>query len=194
MKLHIIATAFNRPMDLKRLVYDFLLQTNNNWTLKIIHDGPPPAGIKKFIELLKDPRVEFDYTKRINGYWGHPNRAMMLDDLQGSPDDYVLITNDDNQYVKSFVDIFLRNCNKSVGFVYCYCIHNYFDYDMLLTKIQVGAIDMGSFIVKLDIAQKVGFNHTVEVADGMYAEECASECKRQNLQVIRISKALFIHN
>jgi len=65
---------------------------------------------------------------------------------------------------------------------------------MLLTRVRVGAIDMGSFIVKLDIAQKVGFNHTVEVADGIYAEECASECARQNLIVSQINKALFIHN
>jgi hypothetical protein len=194
MKLHVICTAFNRPLDLKRLAYDFLLQTNPNWTLKIIHDGRPPAGVKQFIASLKDPRVEFDFTRKVNGYWGHPNRAMMLDELEGDPDDYVLITNDDNQYVKSFVEIFLRRCHQQVGFVYCNTIHNYFDYDMLLTKIQVGAIDMGSFIVKLDVAQKVGFNHSVEVADGMYAEECASECTRQHLQIAHIQKALFIHN
>jgi hypothetical protein len=194
MKLHIIATAFNRPLDLKRLVYDFLLQTNESWTLKIIHDGKPPAGMKKFIDSLHDPRIEFDYTRKINGYWGHPNRAMMLEALEGDPDDYVLITNDDNQYVKSFIEIFLRRCHKQVGFVYCNTIHNYFDYDILPTRVKVGKIDMGSFIVKLDIAQKVGFNHTVEVADGIYAEECASECLRQHLIIAPINKALFIHN
>jgi hypothetical protein len=194
MKLHIIATAFNRPLDLKRLIFDLLLQTNENWTLNIIHDGPPPKGIINFIKSLKDPRIWFVHTKSINGSWGHPNRAMMLKQIAGDPQDYVLITNDDNQYVKSFVEIFLRNCNKHTGFLYCNCIHNYFDYDTLITQVRVGAIDMGSFIVRLDVAQKVGFNHTVEVADGIYAEECAQECARQNLKVLGIRKALFIHN
>jgi hypothetical protein len=194
MKLHIIATAFNRPLDLKRLVYDIMLQTNGNWTLKIIHDGPPPSGMKTFVTSLKDPRIGFESTKLINGYWGHPNRAAMLSKVDGNPNDYVLITNDDNQYVKSFVEIFLRNCQRSVGMIFCNTIHNYFDYDILVTQCRVGAIDMGSFIVRLDIAQKVGFNHTVEVADGIYAEECFQECTRQGLRVLAIRKALFIHN
>jgi hypothetical protein len=194
MKLHIICTAFNRPLDLKRLIYDFLLQTNGNWTLRIIHDGPPPAGIKKFITSLRDPRIQFEATKKINGYWGHVNRAAMLQDIKGDPGDYVLITNDDNQYVKSFVEIFMRNSGNNTGFLFCNTIHNYFDYDTLLTQVRVGAIDMGSFIVRLDVAKKVGFRHTVEVADGIYAEECAQECTRQNLKVIGIRKSLFIHN
>jgi GT2 family glycosyltransferase len=194
MKIHIIATAYQRPTDLKRLVYDFILQTNENWDLKIIHDGPPPDGIEAFIKSLKDPRIVFDYTHKVNGYWGHVNRQMMLEEVEGSPDDYVLITNDDNQYVKAFVEIFLKNCDPSVGIVYCDTIHNYMAYDILKTKIRVGSIDMGSFIVKLSVAKAVGFNSIVEVADGIYAEDCAVECQRRGLKIISISKALFIHN
>lgn len=194
MKLHIIATAYRRPLDLRRLIYDLILQTNPNWTLHVIHDGPPPAGIEKWVKELKDPRIEFDYTKVINGYWGHPNRRMMLQELAADPDDYVLITNDDNQYVKSFVDTMLNMCNLTVGMVTCDTIHNYLAYDILRTEIKVGKIDMGSFIVKCEVAKRVGFNSIVEVADGIYAEECAEECRRRNLRVIGIRKALFIHN
>jgi hypothetical protein len=194
MKLHVIATAFRRPIECRRLIYDFLCQTNKNWTLRIIHDGPPPEGLDKFVAELKDPRIEFDYTKKINGFWGHPNRAMMLQDTKGDTGDFVLITNDDNQYVPLFIEMMLEACNAHTGMVTCDTVHNYFRYDVLHTQIRVGRIDMGSFIVRLDVAKSVGFNHIVEVADGIYAEECAAECVKRGLRVIGIAKPLFIHN
>jgi hypothetical protein len=119
---------------------------------------------------------------------------MMLQELQGDPDDYVLITNDDNQYVDQFVEFFLARCDPLVGMVYCDTVHNYFGYHVLRTHIKVGHIDMGSFIVNLDVAQHVGFVHNEVVADGMYAEECAAECVKRNLKIIYIPKPLYIHN
>jgi hypothetical protein len=119
---------------------------------------------------------------------------MMLQELCGEPDDYVLITNDDNQYVPVFVEYMLKCCGENVGFVTCDTIHNYFGYDILASEIKVGAIDMGSFIVKLDVAKAVGFNHMENVADGMYAVECANECQKRGLSVKGIRKPLFIHN
>lgn len=194
MKLHVIVTAFNRPTDLKRLLFDFILQSNKEWEIRIIHDGAPPDGIASFIYSLKDKRISFYNTQAVNGYWGHPNRRLMLEQTKGDPGDYVLITNDDNQYVKSFWEILRRHCGPDTGMVYCNTVHNYFDYEILNTEIRVGHIDMGSFIVRLDVAQKVGFNHTAEVADGFYAEECAAECRSRNMKVIPVKKALFIHN
>lgn len=194
MKLHIIATAYHRPTEIRRLVYDFLCQTNKQWSLRIIHDGPPPVDVRNFIMSLKDPRIELDYTKKINGFWGHPNRAMMLQDTQGDKEDYVLITNDDNQYVPMFIHKMFEHCGPKVGMVYCDCVHNGLDYNVLQSRIKVGWIDMGSFIVKLDLAKKVGFNHTVEVADGIYAEECAAECRKRGLMIVGIPRPLFIHN
>ena len=194
MKLHVIVTAFNRPTDLKRLIFDFILQTNKEWGIRIIHDGEPPVGIVSFIYSLKDKRISFSNTASVNGFWGHPNRRLLLEQTKGAPDDYVLITNDDNQYVKSFWEIMRRQCKPDTGMIFCNTIHNYFDYEILNTEIKVGHIDMGSFIVRLDVAQKVGFNHTAEVADGFYAEECAAECKSRKLKIVPVKKALFIHN
>lgn len=194
MKLHVIATAYRKPLRLERLVRNFQVQSCEDWTFRAIHDGEPPVEMKKFFKGLKDDRIDFDYTKKINGFWGHPNRGMMLQELQGDPDDYVLITNDDNQYVDQFVEFFLARCDPLVGMVYCDTVHNYFGYHVLRTHIKVGHIDMGSFIVNLDVAQHVGFVHNEVVADGMYAEECAAECVKRNLKIIYIPKPLFIHN
>jgi hypothetical protein len=194
MKLHIIVTAFERPVWLKRLVLDFILQTNASWEMHIIHDGPILKEVADFITGLNDSRIELIITPQVNGFWGHPNRSAMLNKIKGDPGDFVLITNHDNQYVPAFIEIFRAHSNAQVGFIYCNTIHNYFNYDILLTQVRVGHIDMGSFIVRLDVAQKVGFKHNVEVADGMYAEECAGECRRLGLRIVSINKALFIHN
>lgn len=217
MKLHVIVTAYQRPVEVKRLAYDFILQTNPDWQMRIIHDGVPPDGLAEYFETLGDPRIEFDYTKKINGYWGHVNRRMMLQETCGDDMDYVLITNDDNQYIQIFWNEFANKAGANVGFIYCDMLHNYWwcandkcdsylwdsngrrrrmlgSYNLMRTAIGVGRLDMGCFIVRLDLAKAVGFNHIVEVADGLYAEECAAECRRLGLEIVKIDKPLFIHN
>jgi len=194
MKIHIIATVYNRSTPIKRLIYDILCQTNPNWTLHVIQDGMEFKETQKFIKALRDPRVTFTATKKVNGHYGFPNRDMMLKKIKGEPSDFVLHTNDDNQYVPVFVDMFLRNCNDKTGFICCNAIHNGFGYEVLDTGIKVGHIDMGSFIVRLDVARAIGFSQVVEVADGIYAEECAAECWKRGLDRKKISKPLFVHN
>jgi ribosomal protein S11 len=54
---------------------------------------------------------------------------------------------------------------------------------------------MGAFIVRLPLAQEVGFKHyTYPAADGLYAEECAAKCLEKHLQAVHVNKVLFIHN
>jgi hypothetical protein len=194
MKLHIIVTVYNRLIPLKRLIYDLLLQTNQNWTLYVVQDGKALKGVARFISSFKDPRMTFIGTDQANGHYGFPNRNMMLQKIQGETYDYVLFTNDDNQYLPVFVDTMLKNCGSDVGFVFCNTIHNYFNYEILHTQIRVGYIDMGSFVVRLDVAKIIGFSRVCETADGTYAEECALECRRRGLEILAINKALYIHN
>jgi predicted P-loop ATPase len=53
---------------------------------------------------------------------------------------------------------------------------------------------MGAFVVRADIAKKVGFNSVKLEADGIYAEEVVKYCKENNYRVLKIDKVLFIHN
>lgn len=194
MKLHVIATVYNRADPIKQLIYNMICQTNANWNLHVVQDGSEFQETKMFIKSLKDPRITFTSTKKVNGHFGFPNRNMMLKKIKGEPGDFVLHTNDDNQYLPVFVDIFLRNCNDKTGFIFCNTMHSYFHYEILHTRIQVGNIDMGSFIVRLDVARATGFSALHDCADGVYAEECAAECRRQGLDIKMIPKTLFIHN
>ena len=193
MKIHVICVAYKRTIPLRGLIDSFLLQTNPNWILYIVHDGKMPQGVKNVSELYTDDRILFIETEKRNGHYGHPNRKTILETLP-SCDDYVLMTNDDNYYVPRFVEFMLKPCGKDIGIVCCDVIHSHFDYNYHKSVLRENGIDMGAFIVRLDVAKATGFNHVDFSADGKYAEQCSKRCRRRGLETIHIEKGLFVHN
>jgi GT2 family glycosyltransferase len=208
MKLYIICVAYERPIALRLLIDSFLLQTNPNWELIIIHDG---LASKEVLKTIGRYYYQERFQKQINEFWfesqeryglfGHPNRRKMLQMLKGNKDDYILITNDDNYYVPFFIEYLMKVADRNVGFIYCDAITRVAyedqitrDYKVLYSQIEISKIDMGSFIVRLDIAKKVGFDSDLFHADGIYAVECCKECKRQGLKPEYVDKPLYVHN
>jgi len=193
--LHVIVTVYNRSTNLKILLDSFSVQTCQQWQIHIIHDGPAPQAVKNVINSHADLRIQYYETPQVNGSWGHPNRKFMLGQIPLNHRDFVLITNDDNYYVPTFVELMLKECRRDdVGFVYCNTLHSYMGYNVLDTEIRENLIDMGSFIVKLDIARHVGFNSIKFSADGLYAVECVQYCRLRRMKVVKIPKVLFVHN
>jgi len=196
--LHVICTVYQRTEPLKVLISSFLLQTNPDWRLYIVHDGPAPLEIKNYmVQYIDMPCINFIETDSVTGSFGHPNRQLMLKKIAYSHKDFILITNDDNYYVPKFVEYMLRCAMArvgTIGMVYCDTVHSYLDYRVLKTRLEVNYIDMGSFIVRADIAKKVGFNHIHFAADGQFAIECAQFCRRMKLTTTYLDKPLFVHN
>ena len=192
--LQIITVAYQRPKEIKLLISSFIIQTNPNWLMYIIHDGPTPKEITDIVTEFQDKRLILCESKVRKAKWGHPNRKMMLDKIPAEPDDPVLLTNDDNYYVRTFVDKMLSGMTKAVGMVYCDMLTNYYDYAFVSCIPKVNNIDMGAFVVRADIAKKVGFNSVKIEADGIYCEEVVKYCKENNYRVLKIDRVLFIHN
>jgi hypothetical protein len=192
--LQIIAVAYQRPKEIKLLISSFIVQTNPNWQLYIIHDGPTPQEITDIVTEFQDKRLILCESKTRKGKWGHPNRKMMLEKISCEPDDPILITNDDNFYVRTFVDKMLTGMTKAVGMCYYDMLTNYCDYDVVHCIPKVSYIDMGAFVVRADIAKKVGFNSVKPEADGIYAEEVVKYCKENNYRVLKVDRILFVHN
>jgi len=144
---------------------------------------------------LKDEyRIKLYHSKDREGNYGHPNRKAMLEKIQCKPDDFILMTNDDNYYIPDFVKRVLEGATKTVGIIYWDMLHNYYNYDVLNTEIAVNKIDMGAFAVRADIAKAVGFNSMKFEADGIYAVECLRYCESKGLRSIKIKGVLFVHN
>lgn len=194
MKLHVIVPAYCKPIPLRGLIDSFKLQTNPSWRLHIIHDGPAPIAVKDIVTNYRDSRISFCETAEVMGNYGHPNRRTMLESLPSSSKDWVLITNHDNYYVPKFVEYFLNLCDSTAGMVYCNTIHNHYSYNLHYSKLTEGGIDMGAFIVRLDVAKKIGFAHVHFAADGRYAVDCKKLCEKIGLQIKYIDKFLFVHN
>jgi hypothetical protein len=193
--IKIICVAYERPIAMRGLIDSFLLQTNPNWELMIVYDGPVPGSIWDTIDLYEDDRVLFDSTETRTQNYGHINRRETLENMTGyTEDDFLLMTNDDNYYVPVFVDYFLKEIKEDIGMVYCDSVHSHFEYAHHKTKIAVDHIDIGSFIVRVDVAKAVGFKGVEFNADGYYAENCFDECQRRGLREVYIPKPLFVHN
>lgn len=193
MTLHVIAVAYDRPIELRVLIDSFLRQTDPLWKLYIMYDGPAPKKICEIMGLYDDERIYFYASVKRNGMYGHPNRRRMLDKLDGDDMDYVLLTNDDNIYVPLYVEYMLQKCSRTVGIVSCNTVHSHFAYNIHESRLKRSHIDMGAFIVKLPVAKAVGFTHIDYDADGMYAEECTALCLANRYELVHIPKPLFIH-
>ena len=194
MILKIICVAYERPIRMRGLIDSFVVQTNPDWELNIIYDGPAPQNIKDTMSLYDDERIKFFESEQRNQYYGHPNRKMMLEKMPASNEDFVLGTNDDNYYVPVFVEYMLREVNPRVGMIYCDSVHSHFQYIHHRTQIKIDHVDIGSFIVRMDIAKKTGFNGVAFNSDGVYAMKCYDLCRKLGLGATYIAKPLFIHN
>jgi GT2 family glycosyltransferase len=197
-KLHVIVVAYKRAIPLRLLIDSFVLQTDTHWFMTIIHDGPAPEDVKKVVDSYISagvPNIRYIETTGINGCYGHVNRKMMLEAADPADGEFLLFTNDDNYYVIRFVEYMLAAANKkNVGIVYCDMVHSHIAHDVLKAKLKVNHIDIGAFIVDINLAQSVGFNHFTYAGDGLFAEELAARAKKLRLRKIYIPKPLFCHN
>jgi hypothetical protein len=193
-KLHVVVVAYHRPIALRMLIDCFLLQTYQDWAMTIIHDGPAPEDIMEVIESRRDPRIMFTDSETESGNHGFYIRRMMLSILSGEETDFVLNTNDDNIYVPRFIELMMREVMPDTGIVFCDTVHSHQEYNLQVSELKVSSIDLGAFIVRLDVAKKAGFTHDTYAFDGYYAEDSLSTAISKGLRAVHVRKPLFIHN
>lgn len=192
-KIHVICVAYDRDISLRILIDSFIVQTYPNWVLYVIYDGEIPIKVQKIRDSYMDYRIKFINTDTRNGNYGHPNRKYCLE-LLPENNDFVLMTNDDNYYTPKFLEYMVKEVNGEIGMIYCDTVHSHYLYNVHTSCLKEQCIDMGAFMVRLDIAKKTGFNHVHFSADGKYAEECKKACVDANLRTIHVPKPIFVHN
>lgn len=193
--IDIICVTYGQNESLKCFINSIKSQTNNNWRLFVIHDGynnELRSDLSSNGYLVDDKVIFIEYPERVNDY-GHTLRKWGLETLVTS--EYVLITNGDNYYMPTFIDEVVK---RNEDFIYVDCIHshktpnnhNKTDYGLLDAKLSRGWIDIGSAVIKSDIAKSVGFNSTEFHADWVFFEELL----KKSINTFKISKILFVHN
>lgn len=199
MHVQIIMVAYERYIPLEIAIRSFLIQTNPDWVLHIVYDGPAPDGILEIIQpykegRFKDERIKFYQSDERYQNYGHPNRRSMLQSINCDSSDFILMQNDDNYMIPRSIEFILKEIRHNVGIIYWDTVHSHMEYNVHISELKENFVDMAAFAVRADVAKYTGFNHDHFSADGRYAEECAATCRSRGLQIVKIRKPLLIHN
>jgi hypothetical protein len=177
--LNIISPAF---ITFPILIPSLLLQSSPRWRLYIGHDGPN----KDFEELIpQDPRIIATCFQH-RGNFGHHIRKDLINNLEDNGE-YVVHQNHDNYLLPNFVAAIEQHTEDIVIWN---CIHNYFGYKQLNSRIEYGQIDMGCIAIKSHIAKKVGWKSMLQDSDWLYIQEAWKESKTHRW----LPQNIFVHN
>lgn len=193
MKIEFIIPTFNRVNHLITMVGSLMAQSNPNWKAHIVADCPDDDVVeqmKTMVTFFNDERIRLTVLDKRYNDWGHTPRQYGLDN---ATEDWVVMTGEDNYYVPEFVDIMLGE-SEHQHFVYCDMVHNWInrDYIPLMSKLQLGRIDIGSFMVKSNMAKKIKLRIDQEWADWYFVEEFMKKFVAAKMK--KVNRLLYVHN
>lgn len=170
-----------------------MAQSNPNWKAHIVGDSVDNDMLNEihlFLNLINDKRIRFTNLPDRHNDWGHTPRQYGVDN---STSEWVIMTGEDNYYVPEFVDLMLIEA-KNQHFVYCDMVHNWTDrqYYPVKTNLEFGKIDIGCFMVKTNMAQKIKLKVNEEWADWYFVQEFMNKFKHANVK--KVNKMLYVHN
>ena len=193
MKIEFIIPTYSRLPHLITMMGSLQAQSNPNWTAHIVADCPPEEiqeAMKTIVEFFNDDRFKLTILPERYNDWGHTPRQYGLDN---ATEEWVCMTGEDNYYVPEFVDIMLEQ-GIHHHFVYCDMVHNWInrEYLPLQSKLQLGRIDIGSFICKTNMGKKIKLIKTEEWADYFFVGEFRKKYKIAKFK--KVNKILYVHN
>lgn len=200
--VEVICSAYQRFSSLRVLIQSFLNQTDTNWKLHVLHDGPSREFNDLADSYLSDHSgcLRFSSSeKRFNDY-GHSLREIGLRESTG---DYVLITNDDNYYVPVYMHLMnmaIERCSPDLIIYDMVHSHEFpgnriqESYAFFPTAFMKNSLDMGAGLVRGDLARKSGFGDRGFAADWDYFSSVAYAARNSQMEIIKIPKILFVHN
>jgi len=191
MKIEFIIPTYNRPHQLMTVISSIFSQTSPNWRIHVVADGIYDGyqKVKNYFE--GDDRIRFTELDGPHKDWGHTPRNY---GLSQATEEWVVMTGDDNYYAPIFVEDFLNAVDENTHFVLCNMIHNWTNNDYLhINSIpRAGAIDIGNFMTRTQLSNKMKLDITDEQSDGTFVEEYL---KRYSEGIIKkINKPLYVHN
>lgn len=198
LPLTISVVAYQRYKQLACLIHSLQAQTMTDFHLAISHDGPDANMNAMLLKMSQETELSFEYnfsTVRYNDY-GHSLREIAINDCKT---EYLLLTNDDNYYVPTFVELMMTVIERDhLDMILCDMIHSHDrpggrpigSYSAFITEPSMQNIDIGCFIVRAKYAKRVGFRDKGFNGDGIFVEDLIS----LGLQWGKIDKFLFVHN
>lgn len=191
MKIEFIIPTYNRPNQLMTVISSIFSQTSPNWSIHVVADGIYDGYQKVKDYFIGDNRIKFTELNGPHKDWGHTPRNY---GLEHATEEWIVMTGDDNYYVPIFVDSFLSAVDDSTHFVLCNMIHNWVnnEYHYINSVPRLGAIDIGNFMVRTQLAKKIKLDIKKIDADGYFVEEYLTKYSEGSIK--KINKSLYVHN
>lgn len=199
-EITIACVAYKRYRNIPVLIHSFLAQTIQNFKLLILHDGYDEEMNVLLMEYkAKYPNhIDYVFTPTRHNDYGHSLREIGIR-LADTP--YLLLTNDDNYYCPIFLEQMLQALQThQADIVLCDMIHSHNNpgghlqppYSLLKTMPSPGSVDIGCFIVKTDLAKRVGFRDKGHDGDATYFADLTQNSPQ--IRIAKVNQVLFIHN
>ena len=199
-RLTIVVVTYRQPAALECLLSSLCCQTLQNFEVLVIHDGPD-AETREVVERFAARSMRYRYMEtptRFNDY-GHSLRAIGIEAATG---DFLLIANGDNYYTPRFTEFvfeavarhdldvalwnFVHSHNRPGGLN----LKSYSPFDVYPARLMC---DIGSVLVRTELAKKVGFADRSHDADATYLEDLLA-LPGVSLRIGKIEKTLMVHN
>jgi len=191
MKIEFIIPTYNRPHQLMGVISSIYSQTSPNWKIHVVADAVYDGYQKVKDYFNGDDRIRFTELNGPHKDWGHTARNY---GLQNATEEWVVMTGDDNYYVPIFVQDFLNEVDDNTHFVYCNMVHNWTQQQYLVINSRpiAGGIDIGNFMTRTQLSNKLKINITKGDADGLFVEEYLLKYPHGTIK--KINKVLYVHN
>lgn len=177
-----------------------LSQTSLNFRLTVMHDGPD-AEFEEVAQRYgnRHPQLmRFVSTNARHNDYGHTLRDIGIG-MAGN--EWLLLTNGDNYYCPIFVETMLNAAaSHECEMVMCDMLHSHnnpggrvqLPYRYFETQPARLSIDIGCFMVRTEIAKRVGFRDRTHDGDATYFEDLAATGVLKHFQ--KVEQALLVHN
>lgn len=188
-------SSVHPPAMLKRFELDWLLQTNPNWDLTIVHDGPD-EDFAKFARhnLMIDQRISVVCTPENKGTYGHYWRNYYLQRVNKP---YMMLCNADSQIAPVLVSKALEGFEQGYDVVMWHMAHHHYNYEDIPVDLwlETNHCDFASFAVRSEIGQAAARNMRWDhfSCDGSWAEEIFKIVK-DPMKVKLLSSTLVFQN
>jgi glycosyltransferase involved in cell wall biosynthesis len=192
--IEFIIPTYNRTDLLMTCISSIVGQTNPNWKIHVVADGPTDEVKEKLSSIAgyyeNESRIRWTVLDERYNDWGHTPRNY---GLEQSTNEWVVMTGEDNYYVPEFVNEMLK-VSEGQDFIYCDMVHNWInkDYVGINTGLEFGRIDIGCFMVRTNKGNKIKLKTKEECADWYYVEEFIK--KYPNAKVTKVNKIMYVHN
>lgn len=187
-------SSMNRPVHLLSTLAQFVVQSDPNWEVHVLQDGPNPH-IRDIVDSFSHPQITLHELPKA-GYWGFPHREAFIAQRAPSATDWVCLTNDDNYYAPCFVEKMRKAAlGASTAMIMCDFSTRNREWGVIEVKPEFDHILMGAFAVRMDIAQQVKFRNYADIfSDSRWVEDLREHIASMGMHIVRIPSVMFVHN